>query len=250
MNRWVIGALVVAGSCCMCSGGAVALGLLADEDGPAEPGSIGGARATAAGCPDTLDGWRQSITPVGLVLTRGDITAELPWTFEITDALRQGDSELNMWQAILGARYEPGQLARGQYGERRLAGPATERSSGRTVYIAFTSGAQSGYANAVAVIGPDESVLRAFPTEGSLGALAELNRFSLACAEITGRWKSGFHSIAERYAAGTGQYLGLQSAAAWRDMTLERGSYRRESSALLNGVFHKNVDSGSWSHDD
>lgn len=243
MNRWLIAALAVGGLCVTCSGGVLVLGLLAADDGPA------GARPTASGCSDTIDGWHQTIGQGGLVLTREGVTAELPWPFPFTDALRQGDSEENIWRAVLGDRYEPGQLVRGQYGELRLAGPATEHATGRTVFIAFTTGAMSGFAHPVAVIGPDESTLAAFPTSGALNALQDLNRFSLGCAEVEGRWKSGFHTAAERYAAGSGRYLGVEAVAAWRELTLESGSYRRESSALLNGVFSKRVDSGSWSHD-
>lgn len=247
MKPWVLVAVAVGGLCFMCSGGALLLALAGDDDGPS------GGRAslgTASSCTGTIDGWQQSIAEGVVVLRKEQVTVELPWSFEFTDALRQGDSELNVWQAVLGARYEPGTLERGQYGEPRLAGPATERATGRTVFIVFTSGAMSGFTNPVVVIGPDEGTLRAFPTYGSLDALKDLNRFSLSCAGVEGRWKSGFHTAAERYAAGTGRYLGVEAVAAWREMTLENGSYRRESSALLNGVFNKRVDSGGWTHDD
>jgi len=246
MKRWLVVALVVGGTCFMCSAATLVLVLAGDD----EPAPGGATRATAAGCSDTLDGWHQAIGEGGLVLSRGGVTAELPWPFEFTDVLRQGDSEANVWRAVLGNRFEPGPFTRGGDGELWLGGPATERSSGRTVFIAFTSGAQSGLAHPVAVIGPDEQTLRAFPGSGALNALNELNRFSLSCAELEGRWKSGFHTAAERYAAGSGRFLGVEAVAAWRDMTLESGSYRRESSALLNGVFSKRVDSGSWRHDD
>jgi hypothetical protein len=250
MKKWLLVALGVGGLCFMCTGGVLVFGLLGEDVGGGAAESGGEARATAAGCPNAIDGWKQTIGPSGLVLTRGNLTVELAWPFEITDALRQGDSELNLWNAVLGARYQPGPLQHGELGELLLAGPATERSTGRTVYIAFTSGANSGYANPVAVIGPDEATLRAFPGSQQLLALNGLNRFPLSCAEVQGRWKSGFHTAAERYAVGTGKFLGVEAVGAWRDMTLERGSFRRESKALLNGVFHERVETGRWSHDD
>jgi hypothetical protein len=244
MNRWLIAALVLGASCFVCSGVALVLGLLSAD------GSDGPTGATSAGCSDTVDGWHQAIGPRGLVLTRDGVTAEQAWSFEFTDALRQGDSEMNVWRAVLGDRYEPGQLVQGQFGELHLAGPATERSTGRTVFIAFTSGATGGYAHPVAVIGADASTLAAYPTSAALNALTSLNRFSLPCARLEGRWKSGFNTVAERYAAATGRFTGIEAVAAWRDLTLERGSFRRESSALLNGVFSRQVDSGAWSHDE
>ncbi len=244
MNRWLIAALVLGASCFVCSGAALVLGLLSVDDADSPTGS------TSAGCSNTVDGWHQMVGARGLVLTRDGVTAELAWSFEFTDALRQGDSELNVWRAVLGDRYEPGQLVQGQFGELHLGGPATERSTGRTVFIAFTSGANSGYAHPVAVIGPDESTLAAYPTSAALNALTSLNRFPLSCATLRGRWKSGFHTVAERYAASTGRFTGLETVAAWSDLTLESGSFRRESNALLNGVFTRQVDSGSWSHDE
>ncbi|MBL8919391.1 MAG: hypothetical protein JNJ54_11055 [Myxococcaceae bacterium] len=244
MNKWLLVALAVGGSCVACTGGALVLAVLAaDDEGGSPPGT--------AACPDSVQGWQQTVTPAGLVLTRDQLVVELPWAFPFTDALRQGDSEENVWRAVLGERYEPRGFTRAGFGELRLAGPAVERSSGRVVFISFTSGAMSGIANPVAVIG-DEAIVQAnFPTAGSLLALQQLNRFALGCADVAGRWKSGFSTAAERYAAGTGRFVGVEAVAAWRDLTLEpSGSYRRESSALLNGVFSKRVDSGGWSRDD
>lgn len=244
MNKWLVVALVVGGSCVVCSGGTLLFALLSDDSGSSGSSSLGSSE-----CPNTLDGWTQSITPGGLVFEKGGVTAELAWPFPITDAHRSGDSEKNLWAAVLGSRYQAQAFTHvGSYGERRLAGPATELSSGRTVFIAFTSAAQSGIANPVAVIVPEEGMLNAFPSEGSLSALFGLNRFALGCASVSGHWKSGFSTAVERYAASTGNFVGVEAVAAWRDMQLEgNGSFHRESMALLHGVFNKRVDSGEWS---
>ncbi len=249
MRRWLLVALVLGGGCFFCSGAGLLWALAAADDSSPAGGSSGGPRATAGACAGTIDGWQQALTEGGVVLTRGELRAELPWGFPFTDALRQGDSELNVWRAVLGSRYEPGQLVRAGYGELYLGGPATERSSGRKVYVAFTTGAANGIANPVVVIGPDESTLRTFASSGALNALQSLNRFPLSCADVAGHWKSGFNTVAERYAAGTGRFVAVEAVAGWRDMQLESGTYRRESSALLHGVFEKRVDSGDWSHD-
>lgn len=248
MKTWMIVVLVLAGLCVTCSGGVVLLGLVAaDDDTPgARPSG-----ASASGCSSVVDGWQVANTAFGVVATQGNLTVELPWAFPYTDELRQGESEGAVWRAALGSRYEPGPFQRGSWGSSRLSGPATEKSTGRGVFILFISGAASGIASPVALIGPDDSIVAVYPDDSKLGALENLNRFPLSCADVAGRWKSGFSSVAERYAAGTGRYLGVEAVAAWRDMTLESdGSYRRESSAMLNGAFQKRVDSGSWSHDD
>lgn len=247
MKTWVIIALVVAGLCVTCSGGVVLLGLVAAGDDT--PGG-GSSAASAGGCSSTVDGWQVTTAPYGVVMTRGHLTAELPWPFPYTDELRQGESDGAVWRAALGSRYEPGPFQRGGWGSSRLSGPATEKNTGRSVFIVFISGAESGIASPVALIGPDDSIAAAYPNDSALGALADLNRFPLSCTDVEGHWKSGFSSVAERYAVGTGRYMGIEAVAAWRDMTLDSGSYRRESSALLNGTFQKRVDSGSWSHDD
>lgn len=246
MKRWLVISLVALASLCLlCTGGALLLGLADDDGAAAGPGT--------SACPSSYQGWRQDVGERGLVFTQEGtgLVVEQAWPFELTDALRQGDSEENVWRAVLGERYEPQRFTRAGYGERRLAGPATERASGRTVFIAFTSGAQGGIANPVAAIAADEATLQAsFPTEGSLVATQQLNRFSLGCAPVAGRWKSGFSTAAERYAVGTGRFLGVEAVAAWRDMTLTPGgSYERESNALANGVYSKQHDSGSWSND-
>jgi hypothetical protein len=245
MNRWLIVALVVGGSCVVCSGATLVLALVAADEGSAA-GAVG-----SADCPNVFQGWQQTIGPAGLTLAADGFVVEQPWPFPLTDALRAGDSELNVLQAVAGDRYQPQQLSRAGYAERRLAGPAVERASGRTVFIAFSSGAQSGIANPVLAIAPDEASLQArFPTEGALLATQNLNRFSLGCASMPGQWKSGFSTAAERYAAGTGRFLGVEAVAAWRDLSLGGdGTFRRESSSLLNGVFQKTVDSGSWKND-
>jgi hypothetical protein len=254
MNRWLLVALAIGGALVLCCGGVMVLGLVAGDDDASggSGGSSGGARSVPSGCSDTYDGWHQTITERGLVLTQGELRVELAWPLEFTQALRDGDPDTNVWRAVLGDRFEPGQLTSGQYGERRLAGPATERATGKSVYIVFAPGALNGIASPVAVIGNDAAALNArFPTSGELMALQNLNRFSLSCADVAGKWKSGFSSAAERYSASTGRYLGVETAAAWREMNLEEGgSFHRVSSALLNGVFHKSEDSGSWSNDD
>ena len=249
MKKALIAAAVMCGLCAMCSGGLVVLGLAADD--PAEPGGGGGAaRSTPAGCSDTFEGWHQDLTQGGIVLTKGGVTAELPWAFTFTDAMRQGRSEINVFNLVAGSRYRDAKLQGGSYGDQRLAGSAIETATGRTVYVAFTTGASSGVANPVFVVGPDDSVLRAYPTSSELDAVRALNRFSLGCAELEGRWKSGSSTAAERYAAGTGQYLGVTAIAGASDLQLGSGSYERESRVYLHGVFTKKNDSGDWSHDD
>lgn len=247
MNKWLVVALAVGGACVACSGGTLLLALLAGDDAASGgPSALG-----TSECPNSVDGWTQTITRDGLVLAKGGVTAELAWPFQITDAHRTGELEPNLWAAVLGDRYRAQAFTeRGSFGEHRLAGPATELSSGRTVYVAFTTGSKSGTAYPVAVIVPDEAMLRSFPTDESLSALGALNHFSLGCASVAGRWKSGFSGAAERYAAGSGNFMGVEGIAASTDMQLDgSGSFQRESSALVHGVYEKRVVSGSWTND-
>lgn len=243
MKPWLLVVLAVGGLCLTGSCGLLFLGLIAADNGEASVATGTGSHD----CTSNVDGWDARIGERGVVLSKGDVIAELPWSFAYTDELRADD--LNPWRAVLGDRYEPGPMERGRYGDPRLAGPATERSTGRTVYVAFVPGALNGVASPVAIVSANPEVLRAYPDGSSIGALESLNRFPLSCAALEGTWKSGFATAVERYAASTGQYRGVESVAAWRELTLEGGSYRRVSSAMLNGSFFKRSDSGSWSAD-
>lgn len=252
MNKWVLVALAVTGGLCvMCSGGVVLLGLVSDDATTSTGGSRGSSTPSVASgdCSDTYEGWHQTIEAGGLVLTKGELVAEMPWPFPFTDALRNGYPEENVWRALLGDRYEPGPFEKGSYGELWLGCTATEKATGKQVYISFTTGALNGIINPVALIGDEATVRGQFHGANPLLNLQELNRFSLGCAGLDGTWKSGFSSAMARYSASTGNFVGIDSAAGSVTLTLDGSSFTRESTAYVNKVYSKQVTSGSWSSD-
>ncbi|MFO0600177.1 MAG: hypothetical protein U0228_33015 [Myxococcaceae bacterium] len=250
MKKWVLVALAVGGGLCvMCSGGVLLLGLFSDDSSTPGGPTSSTPRVASGDCSSTFQGWHQEIEPGGLVLTKGELVAELPWPFEYTNALREGNPSENVWRALLGDRYEPGAFEHGSYGEEWLGGPATEKASGKQVYISFTTGAQNGVINAVALIGDEATVRGQFHGVSPLLALQDLNRFSLGCTELGGTWKSGFATAAARYSASTGNFVGVEGVAGSLTLKLDGSNFTRESTGYVNKVYSKLVTSGSWSND-
>lgn len=122
------------------------------------------------------------------------------------DALRAGDTTLNVWDRLLGSRYQvTGDRTTGGDGPgftRYGYGAATEKATGKSVYIAITPEIDNGTAHPVVVIAPSQSDLqRALPDEKAVAALQRYNFMPLECQSIGGDWTSSFTSAAETYSA-------------------------------------------------
>jgi hypothetical protein len=246
LKKWVIGVVAVVGALGACCVGSMVLALLtADDSTPAasRPAGSGG------GCASTVDSWALQVEPFGVSGVRGPLRVLLPWAMPFTNELRAGDPEQNMFTATLGDVLTLNEAANSGGYNPLLSGWATERATGERVFFFFVTASMDGIASPVAVIGPEADVRARFPSEAEVRSLRGLNQFPLSCADVEGHWKSGFSSVAERYAASTGQYLGTSTSAAWSDLKLESGSFEREQNAYVNGAYSKQNDSGAWSHD-
>lgn len=247
MKPWLIGVLAVLGLSVMCCLGVVVLGLVSDDATPASAGVTG--TSPASGCASTVDQWHLRVEPWGVFGEREAVRVALPWAVKLDDVLRSGDIELNVFNATLGAAYTVTEAHNDHNYNAMLSGVVTERATGKTLGFRYVNAPMDGIVSPVAVIGPEEDLRAHFPNESQVRSLRGLNQFPLDCAEIEGHWRSGFNSIAERYAVSTGQYLGTSTSAAWSDLKLDDGSFTREQNAYVNRVYTKQNDSGSWSHD-
>ena len=218
--------------------------------------SSGGAVSTeiAADCvsggPSTVvDGWSRATGADFVTMKSGALRAELHYSFPLDDALRAGNTTTNVWDRLLGSRYQViGDRTTGgdAPGFTRFGyGAATEKATGKSVYIAITPEIDNGTAHPVVVIAPSQAALqKALPDEKAVAALQRYNFMPLECQALTGDWTSSFSSAAETYSA-SGAYTGLSVSAASVDLSIRGEAYSMRKRAYVNGQSSDVTDTGA-----
>jgi hypothetical protein len=241
-------------------------GCTLESTGPASGGSSSGGSSSggsssggssgevAAEClsggPSTVvDGWSRATKADFVEMKGGALRAELHYSFPLDDALRAGDTTLNVWDRLLGSRYQAaGERATGGEGPgftRYGYGAAVEKATGKNVYIAITPEIANGTAHPVVVIAPSQSALqKVLPDEKAVAALQRYNFMPLECQTISGDWTSSFTSAAETYSA-TGSYTGLAVSAASVDLSVRGEAYSMRKRAYVNGQSSDVTDTGA-----
>jgi len=191
-------------------------------------GTGGGFQFTVS---DFDDGWTATERPDHVEVTKGPITTLLFFGVQMTDQMRSNTSEY-FWARDVTPRFDVQTVARRQdarsvYRTEYLEGDATERSTGRRVFIGMNVHSENGRARNIVVIAPDEATFhQLFPQPNDLERMMPYNRFSVAASDLTGHWSSSGSVVTQMYFRSTGESAGSNINSSNADFFVNAdGSY-------------------------
>lgn len=212
------------------------------------------------------DGWTATAREDFVEVSKNDTRVLLHYGIPITDEIRSS-SEVPFTQ------YYWNQLAAGRYSQVNLTirqpqtfdypriyyaeAVATEKASGKKVFVAFRIIPESGIAFVTECISPSQAVYNSqFPNLDALAAMRNSNRFAVSAGDLQGEWTSSSTSAMQLYNVYTGLSAGMQYAAGADDFNFKpggtynsrhRGGYGNVSG---NQTFYDDKYNGKFSFSD
>ncbi len=226
---------------------------------PAEhPSGSGGFEFTTT---NFTDGWVTTDEADYVKSVKGPITAYLFRRVLMTAQMRDPviNTEDYFWQRDVVPRYEVPSIDRSRVGDwswrvTYLEGDATERATGRHVYVGMYVDLASGGALNILVVAPSKAeYLEAYPTPKSQESALGVNRFAVGTSDVVGAWSASGATGVDMFYTATGGYAGSNSTSSSDSFTLNAdGTYTSKHAGVserVNGamrVFQSGY-SGRWS---
>jgi hypothetical protein len=182
---------------------------------PIAPTSAGSAgRGFFYGISNFDDGWTAQEHPDHVSVTKGPISVLLFYRVEMTDQMRENTSEF-FWARDVTPRFDAATYARRQdnrsvYRTEYLEGNATERSTGKPVFIGMNVHRENGRAMNIVVIAPDMATFQqSFPNPNDLEKMMTYNKFAIGPADLAGHWSSNSSVVTQMVYRETGMNAGM-----------------------------------------
>jgi len=163
------------------------------------------------------DGWVATEQPEYVEVTKGPITTLLFFRVPMTDQMRPPASNVGdyFWARDVTPRFDGQSVERRQddrsvYRTEYLEGDATERSTGKRVFIGMNVHRDNGRALNIVVIAPDMATFhQLFPRPDDLERMMTYNKFAVAPTDLTGHWSSTSSVVTQMYFRDTGESAGM-----------------------------------------
>ncbi len=189
------------------------------------------------------DGWVSTVQEDWVEVTKGTIKVLLHYPKEGSIIPADPEPHVNhAWNLLAASRYNlEGQLKiaapSSHYIRPHLAaGYATEKKSGKRVYVAFFKHLQPIW---VEIISPDKnSFVREFGTDvdnmpynidsdvfNRLNRMPGYNKFSVAASDFSGTWTSSFTGMNQIYSVATGMYAGMYTNQSNEEFSFNGSNY-------------------------
>lgn len=214
----------------------------------------GEAQSSAAAAPTSTPagGWTAGFLADHVRMTKDGIAVSIFHAIPLDDQLRNGDILENFWRLLVAPSYSARTKnvapyeATGHGGIRFATAKATDAKSGANAFTGLSVFISNGIAYPVMAAARDEATFRSYAARPEdLNALRSLNSFNATRAQIAGRWTSSFSSAAETYYVATGNFAGVQVAAASLNIAFEApGQYRSETQAVNGKIGNLAVQTG------
>lgn len=181
------------------------------------------------------DGWVSEEQPDFVKVVRGGFTVYLFYRIPITEQMRPPVIEVvdYFWNQDGRPRFDLRTVDRrpelDDYPKPSyLEGEATERATGRRVYLGMYIHKTPAGALDILVVAPDRDTFRqAYPRPADLERLLFYNKFAVAPADLVGAWGGGSAAATQMYYTQTGNYAGMNLTTSSDQFWIEGdGSYR------------------------
>lgn len=193
----------------------------------------------------TTDGWTSTIGNDAVSTTKGNVGVAIVYALTIDDELRSASHFAEgVWDKLLGPDFTAGTRTSGGDGTGLLAyasGTATEKASGKTVFVTVTADRNNGIAFPVIAIAPDEATMKAtLATPDAISSMRRYNFFPLSCTGIVGTWSTSSLTANDTNA-------GIKVSSLQLDLTLSASStYMLDAKVSTNTGSEQEHDTGSY----
>lgn len=187
------------------------------------------------------DGWTATVQSDYVVVTKGNLKVFLCYQIPINDQMRQTGIGEYFWKNYAQALFNaaPSTIKRDDVSGIDFAeGNATDKQSGRSIFVAMSVLRQDGNAKVVIAAAPDRQTYYAqFPRPDNLGAMTNSNRFAVTQADLVGDWDGRNAPFVQMYNIYTGNSAGLNMASLSDHFKFNgNGAYTSEHSAATGMV--------------
>lgn len=173
--------------------------------------------AGPAGSTKFDDGWTSSAEGDWVRVARPGATVLLHYAVALDDTTRR-DVTGSFWGSLVAPRYAIKKQNRFDFSQTSFpyyfaTADATERATGRAVFVALRVVTANGIAFPIEVVTDSQAAFqRVFPDQDKLAAIAGANRFAVG-DDVVGTWSGSTGSSVNMYYTGTGGYAGTNATA-------------------------------------
>lgn len=187
------------------------------------------------------DGWTARVQPDYILVTKENFRVFLCYQIQINDQMRQMGIGEYFWKNYVQTLFNaaPQTVKRDDVSSIDFAeGNATDKQSGRSVYVAMSVSKQDGTAKVVIAAAPDrQTYYNQFPRPENLSQMLNSNRFAVTADDLVGEWGGRNAPFVQLYNIYTGNSAGLNMASLSEHFNFNiNGTYASEHSAATGMV--------------
>lgn len=167
------------------------------------------------------DGWVSQPFADYVRVTKGTITVLLHYGVEVTDELRNGNLEGNLFDRYILPRYTVSNIRKYDNGGvcyfcvYFFEADAVDKATGRSCYIGFRVITNNGFARCIEIIAPSaQELAQEFPKQEKVEAMLNYNKFAVTEKDLMGAWDSSSGAAANMYSTVTGEYAGMNASSS------------------------------------
>jgi hypothetical protein len=203
------------------------------------------------------DGWNAAIKEDWVEVSKGSTLVLLHFGITMTDEIRM-DITNTCWNQLAAPKYNIENLYPTVYSVTKdfpyyfIQADATEKASGKTVFVSFRIIPKNGVAYCYEIITPTRNEFQQqFPTMDNIENMSGYNRFAIGKNDLIGTWQEGAGAFTQYYYVSSGNYAGMNITVSNLKYLFVNGSaYKTEVKAVNNNMYASEKETGSYTVSD
>ena len=203
------------------------------------------------------DGWIAAIKDDWVEVSKGSSDVLLHFGINMTDAIRM-DITNACWNQLVANKYNINNLYTTVYSITKdfpfyfIQANATEKASGKSVFVSFRVIPKNGVAYCFEIITPTRNEFQQqFPTMEKIENMSGYNRFAIGKNDLIGTWQEGSGAFTQYYYVSSGNYAGMNITVSNLKYLFVNGStYKTEVKAVNNNMYASEKETGTYTVSD
>jgi hypothetical protein len=203
------------------------------------------------------DGWNASIKDDWVEVSKGSAVVLLHFGITMTDEIRM-DITNTCWSQLAAPKYTIENLYPTVYSVTKdfpyyfIQADATERASGKTVFVSFRIIPKNGVAYCYEIITPTRNEFQQlFPNMDNIENMSGYNRFAIGKNDLIGTWQEGAGAFTQYYYVSSGNYAGMNiTVSNLKYLFLNSSAYKTDVKAVNNSMYSSEKESGKYTVSD
>ena len=199
------------------------------------------------------DGWNAAIKDDWVEVSKGSSRIFLHFGITMTDAIRM-DISNSCWNQLAAPRYNIENLYPTVYSVTKdfpyyfIQADATEKASGRSVFVSFRIIPKNGVAYCYEVVSLNRNEFQQqFPSLDNIENTSNYNRFAIGKNDLIGTWQEGAGAFTQYYYVSSGNYAGMNiTVSNLKYFFLNSSAYKTEVKAVNNNLYSSEKETGNY----